>query len=168
MLLDRRKEYCMGISASLSRGPEGYDGNMQNENVRLGEAAYESARKYYRAASILAKADSRLMSVICVNYAFACELFLKAILYKHNITPERVHSLSDLFAMLPDRIQREIKAKAVFQYESPEDFDAILKFNSNAFGFIRYAHEKKAFGENFDGIFGITRAAGVVAKQYFK
>ena len=66
---------------------EGYDGDMQ---MRMsGWKPPMSARKYYRAASILAKADSRLMSVICVNYAFACELFLKAILYKHNITPER-------------------------------------------------------------------------------
>ena len=142
--------------------------NIQNENVLLGVAAYGSAKKYYRAASILAKADSQLMSVICVNFAFSCELFLKAILYKHNITPEKVHSLQDLFAMLPDRVQRQIKDKAVFKYESIEDFDSILKFNSNAFGFIRYAHERKTFGENFDGIYGITRAAGIVAKQYFK
>lgn len=142
--------------------------NVQNENVQLGEAAYESAKKYFRAASLLAKADSRLMSVICVNFAFSCELFLKAILYKHNITPEKVHSLNDLFTMLPERIQKQIKSKAVFQYESAEDFDSILKFNSNAFGFIRYSHERKTFGENFDGIYGITRAAGIVAKQYFK
>lgn len=142
--------------------------NAQNENVLLGEAAYGSAKKYYRAASILAKADSKLMPVICVNFAFSCELFLKAILYKHNITPEKVHSLNDLFAMLPERIQKQIKGKAVFKYESKEDFDMILKANSNAFGFIRYAHERKMSGENFDGIYGITRAAGVVAKQYFK
>ena len=140
----------------------------QNENVMLGEAAYESARKYFRAGGILAKADSRLMSVICVNFAFACELFLKAILFKHNITPEKVHSLNDLFGMLPERIQKQIKGKAVFKYESKEDFDMILKANSNAFGFIRYSHERKAFGENFDGIYGITRAAGVVARQYFR
>ena len=142
--------------------------NIQNENVLLGMAAHESAKRYFRAASILAKADGKLMSVICVNFAFSCELFLKAILYKHNITPEKVHSLQDLFAMLPERIQKQIKGKAAFKYEAREDFDMILKANSNAFGFIRYAHEKKTFGENFDGIYGITRAAGVVARQYFK
>jgi len=142
--------------------------HVQNENVQLGEAAYESARKYFRAGSILAKSDSNLMSVICVNFAFSCELFLKAILYKHNITPEKVHSLNDLFAMLPERIQEQIKGKASFRYESKDDFDMILKYNSNAFGFIRYAHERKSFGENFDGIYGITRAAGIVARQYFR
>ena len=142
--------------------------SMKNENVLLGEAAYENAKKYYRAAGILAKADSKLMSVICVNFAFSCELFLKAILYKHNITPEKVHSLNDLFGMLPERIQKQIKAKAAFRYESKEDFDMILKANSNAFGFIRYAHERKMTGENFDGIYGITRAAGMIAKQFFE
>ena len=76
-----------------------------------------------------------------------------------------MHSLSDLFAMLPDRIQREIKARRSF-CTVPEDFDAILKFNSNAFD--SSGTPRKGFGENFDGIFGITRAAGVVAKQYFK
>lgn len=155
----------MGLSAPKGR-QDGSD--RPNENVLLGGAAYDSAKKYYRAASILAKADGKLMSVICVNYAFSCELFLKAILYKHNITPERMHSLKGLFDMLPDRVQKQIKAKAEFKYEAKEDFDAVLEFNSNAFGFIRYAHERKTFGENFDGIFGITRAAGLVARQYFK
>ena len=40
-----------------------------------------------------------------VNSAFACEVYLKAILLYNGISPDKIHKIGDLYAKLPDSIK---------------------------------------------------------------
>ena len=51
-----------------------------------------------------------------VNSAFACEVFLKALLYHNNDLEIRKHEISELFDLLPEQTKEQIKRDVMTQY----------------------------------------------------
>lgn len=77
-----------------------------------------------------------------VNGAFACELFMKAIIGTSN--PDGIpksHKLKDLFSMLDQRTQNAIEADYLNGSDYP--LNDLLNELDNAFVDWRYAYEKK-------------------------
>lgn len=72
--------------------------------------------------------------------AFACEIYLKILLTKQNISYERKHSLEDLYNLLNDKSKDDIKT-AFLEEGFDENFDKGLEEISNAFVKWRYFYE---------------------------
>lgn len=66
-------------------------GNIKTDKKQLAKAALRNADEFYVGAWIIFKSSSAfLIQVISVNLAFACELYLKAMLYELDIDLERL------------------------------------------------------------------------------
>lgn len=83
--------------------------------------------------------NHHLLVPIITNMAFACELFLKAILKRDN-KAIRTHKLINLF----DELQEDIK-KEIINSENEEDFRIRLYNVSNLFEEMRYLYERYPF-----------------------
>ena len=79
-----------------------------------------------------------------VNSAFACEIFLKALLLYHDVIINKEHNLKSLFEMLPERVREYIISTVKYntgrQWESVWGFDPVERI-SNAFVEWRYCYE---------------------------
>ena len=78
-----------------------------------------------------------------VNSAFACEVYLKALLLYCDIPIERQHKLKELFELLPDKTKKWIKLTVLNSYGAWKDafgFD-LLDGISDAFVKWRYNYE---------------------------
>lgn len=73
-----------------------------------------------------------------VNSAFACEVFLKALLLYYNIKLKREHKLKDLYELLPKNDKEQIKQGTLIKY--PVGWE-------NGFGLERLEHISDAFVE---------------------
>jgi hypothetical protein len=86
---------------------------------------------------------------VAVNAAFSLELYLKCLLMIDSITPPKVHTLLDLFNLLPADQRRKIeelhdKSRALLWGEPPlrgASLLEILQMSNNAFDDWRYHHE---------------------------
>lgn len=81
---------------------------------------------------------------VIVNCAFACEIFLKLLLEKHNVEYKKCHGLKELFELLPDEIKKNINNYLLQSYGSLKDVNGfdLLEMYSNAFIEWRYSYEK--------------------------
>lgn len=85
----------------------------------------------------LRQEDVRILPIpYMVNSAFACELFLKAVLEENNVNYGRIHLLKDLFDLLPKKIKKEIESSV-----DDEEFSSKLTASSNTFVNFRYIFE---------------------------
>lgn len=87
--------------------------------------------------------ESSCIIPVIVNAAFACEIFLKLLLRQNQIEYNRVHKLKDLFDILPDNIQKNIKTATIKKYGQWKNIWNIelLDNISNAFYEWRYNYE---------------------------
>lgn len=92
-----------------------------------------------------------------VNSAFACELYIKAILIcnSNNNKIEKGHDLKKLFETLSVEVQSNIKA--TFNRKKVGNLDAILPEINTAFIDWRYAYEK-AVNINLSGIQALAKS----------
>lgn len=84
--------------------------------------------------------NGKFEMLICpaiVNYAFACELYIKYLLQINGVEQCRKHKLTDLFGLLPETSQQEIRTKM-----NTANFNQELNSISNAFVDWRYIYEK--------------------------
>lgn len=114
---------------------------MSNSNSKL---IYKQAYTFYLAAKRCEEPhplqNGQLEILICptiVNYAFACELYIKYLLQINNIEQCHKHKLTDLFYLLPETSQQEIRTKMDIA-----NFNQELNSISNAFVDWRYIYEK--------------------------
>lgn len=99
--------------------------------------AYVRACDFLAVASELDNQEDLKLSPLVVNAAFACELFLKALLiwkYKKKISG---HKLKELFQQLDDETKIEIQQEVDIL-----DWDFFLDEANQAFIKWRYLHEK--------------------------
>ena len=78
-----------------------------------------------------------------VNSAFACEVYLKALLLYYDVPLKKQHELKELNEMLPDKIKEWIKLTVLNSYGGWKDafgFD-LLDNISDAFVDWRYSYE---------------------------
>lgn len=106
--------------------------------MKLGVANLSSSNEVVNASL-----DAALVVPISVNGAFACELFMKSMLANDT----RGHKLEELFALLEDELQEEIKNLTVEKMKRSSveycdsNFYSDLMQNSNIFAEWRYFHE---------------------------
>ena len=75
----------------------------------------------------------------CVNLAFSCELYVKALLLFYEIKNEKTHCLVELFNILPEDIRKAIINSTHLSNSS--SFESELETASKVFVEWRYAHE---------------------------
>ena len=157
---------CRETGIPFSNSPQLHDsiGNRKTDKNELARAAFENAEQFYIGAALIFKESIDLIQVVSVNLAFACELYLKSMLYKLDISFGRSHRVSDLYRLLSEEIQKKIKEKVSFRYETKDNFELVLEEISDAFVFLRYAHERKAVVTSWDGLSSITTAIMLVAR----
>jgi len=139
-------------------------GNIKKEKASLAKAAFKNAENFYICSAILFKESIQFINVASVNLAFACELYLKAMLYKLDINFGRIHGLYELYQLLPVECQDRIKENIEFKYDKNENVELVLKEISDAFVFLRYSHERKAIISNWGGLSAIATAIMKVAR----
>ena len=80
-----------------------------------------------------------------VNYAFACEVYMKALLMEPGAKEIKGHNLLDLFDMLPNEMQMDIQ-QTIDCSKSP--FREMLTNTSDLFEECRYIYEYKSLRIN--------------------
>ena len=84
----------------------------------------------------------QLLAPCVVNYAFACELYLKTMLLKNGTTFKRTHKLKDLYILLDDISKENIENKyALDPRGKNRNFHTALELNTSVFEKFRYLHE---------------------------
>ncbi len=79
-----------------------------------------------------------------VNSAFACEVFLKALLLFYDVSFKKEHKIDKLFDLLPDEIKNLVKQTVMINYGGmwTDPFGCkLLKNISDAFVEWRYSYE---------------------------
>lgn len=78
-----------------------------------------------------------------VNSAFACEVYLKAILKWHDVEKKKVHKLKDLHKLLPAKVQEYIHCCVLNEHGSWTNAMGLnlLELVSNDFEKCRYLYE---------------------------
>lgn len=143
-------------------------GNIKTDKKELAKAAFRNADEFYIGAGLIFKESLQLIQVVSVNLAFACELYLKAILYELNIDFGKTHRISDLYKLLPIQYQEKVRENVHFQYRQENHFELVLEEISDAFVFLRYAHERKIIVSDWDGLNSISTAVMKVTKEIIK
>lgn len=95
----------------FSNSPKLHDkiGNIKTDKKQLAKAALRNADEFYIGVGIIFKASfAFLIQVVSVNLAFACELYLKAMLYELDIDFGKTHRMIDLYKLLPTAVQTKI------------------------------------------------------------
>ena len=119
----------------FSNSPRLHDriGNVKTNKKDLAKSAFRNAEEFYIGAGLIFVQDIQLIQVVSVNLAFACELYLKAMLYELNVDFGRTHRIVELFRLLPEEYQKKIKANAHFKYDKEDNFHLILEHDFTTF-----------------------------------
>lgn len=151
----------------FSNSPQSHDkiGNRKTDKKELAKSAFENANEFLSGAGLIFMHDIRLIQVASVNLAFACELYLKAMLFELDIDFDRIHRIIELYRLLPEKYQKKIKANVHFKYEKEDNFELVLEEISNTFVFLRYSHERNAVVSNWDGLAAISKAIMEIARE---
>ncbi len=151
----------------FSNSPRLHDriGNVKTNKKDLAKSAFRNAEEFYIGAGLIFVQDIQLIQVVSVNLAFACELYLKAMLYELNVDFGRTHRIVELFRLLPEEYQKKIKENVHFKYDKEYNFHLILEEISDTFVFLRYSHERKAVVGNWDGLSTISTAMMKVSRE---
>ena len=162
-MTDFRQE---GIPFSNSSKLHDKIGNIKTDKKQLAKSALRNADEFYIGAGIIFRTASvSLIQVVSVNLAFACELYLKAVLYELDIDFGKTHRIIDLYKLLPTTIQTKIKENVHFPNDKPENFELVMEEISDSFIFLRYAHERQAIVSNWGGLSAIAEGIMKVAKE---
>ena len=155
-----------GIPFSNSPKLHNEIGNVKTDKKALAKSALRNADEFYMGAGLIFKQSPlELIQVISVNLAFSCELYIKAMLYELSVGFGKTHRISDLYRLLPEEQQKRVKENVYFQHEKKDNFELVLEEISDAFVFLRYAHERKAIVSNWDGLSAISTAIMKMAKD---
>lgn len=152
----------------FSNSPKLHDkiGNIKTDKKQLAKAALRNADEFYIGAGIIFKTSTALLiQVVSVNLAFACELYLKAMLYELDIDFGKTHRIIDLYKLLPTAVQTKIRINVHFSNDKLENFELVMEEISDSFIFLRYAHERKAVVGNWGGLSAMAEGIMKVSKE---
>lgn len=122
--------------------------NKKTDRIELSIKSFGIANRYLSAAKMLNdKNILYYLPVILTNVSFACELYLKAMLFGYNIDFGNTHGLNDLFKLLPDGLQNYISQNISIKNREKE-FHLCLAEQNNAFVIYRYINEAKCITAN--------------------
>lgn len=117
----------------------------------------------------IGKDDTILMPAAFCNIAFACELFIKAILLTteeyEDATSIRGHSLNYLFHLLPSEFQKRAEAEIVISDANPASFNERLKRSADSFERFRYAYEQESLSMDIMFLSGLECVLWRIARE---
>lgn len=99
--------------------------------------------KRAQAESILFACDAFYAIPAIVNIAFACELYLKALILRETSKPSRGHNLSALYDKIPTPIRNIVENQFENKCKNPVSLLETLEIHKNSFDNWRYIHEHK-------------------------
>ena len=139
--------------------------DMANAFLNVGHECNEQDRKAQE-ADLLFGSDAFYAFPAIVNTAFACELYLKALIAKTQGSHVMGHSLSDLFERLTEEDRLALREEYASRSQYSMEIDEVLRIHSKSFEDWRYAYENgkeeiEAYPDNL-----ITAAS--VIKEYLQ
>lgn len=135
---------------------------------------YIQARNFYFAAKRCGRSElieesglnQNLLIPECVNIAFSCELYLKALLFK-NQEIIREHSLFGLYNLLDTATKDEIFNCMKM---GPDQLGLLIKQHSELFTKMRYRFEYPQYKDNFtvplEFFYNIAESLDQIARRY--
>ena len=113
------------------------------EMLRTGEQFFKCANLCIEKGNEMSYACMNCVTPAAVNAALSCEIFLKLLLYLHEIEYPKEHRLKELFKELPRVIKENIKADTIKRYGSWENLWGLAHLDnvSNTFNDWRYNFE---------------------------
>lgn len=97
------------------------------------------AQGFSKCAKIAKEDGIECSTPAIVNYAFACEVYLKSLLYFSDISFNKKHELKELFDLLPEKYKESIMRLTLAECGSWDGYS--LDNISNAFIEWRYSYE---------------------------
>lgn len=136
---------------------------------QIGERAYKRANEYFkifeRCYDMVLSGQHMTMATIM---AFACELYMKSILFYKEIDCRSTHDLFELYNMCPKDIKKEIKSLHPCHNCSKENFEQELKEVGKAFVVSRYIYERKRMAVNILFLIELLYTLELYTKNIFK
>lgn len=128
---------------------EEYKLNTKDDYKKIAKSTYQSAVGFYIISQkCIDMILSEYSNQIVVNIAFACELFLKSILFEREIDCRKEHNLYKLYNLLPSDNKKVIKELHKSGNINKKSFELNLKEVGNSFVILRYSYEKKRLAYN--------------------
>lgn len=141
----------------------------ENDYFEMGKRAFRAADGYY---NVFKKCFTMIFdenrNALCTNIAFACELYLKSLLFYNNIDCRKKHDLLELYSMLPIQIKKELKELHPCSNSSKDKFELEIKELGKAFIVFRYSYERKALAWNMQFLLELMLTLSVYAYNIFK
>lgn len=97
------------------------------------------AQGFSKCAELVRNEGIECSTSVIVNYAFACEVYLKSLLCFYDIPFKKKHKLRDMYDLLSKKAKEYIKLYAFDEYGSWDT--CYLENISNAFVDWRYSYE---------------------------
>lgn len=121
----------------------------KEDYIEMGKRAYESAEEYFIIyEQCFYMFFNGAHKALCMNISFACELYIKSLLFYNEINFGRKHDLSELYNMLPNKVKTELKELHPCSNSNKNRFEVELKELGKAFIVFRYAYERKRLAWN--------------------
>ena len=105
------------------------------EMLRTGEQIIKCANHCIEKGNEMSYAWINCDTPAAVNAALSCEIFLKLLLYLHEIEYPKEHRLKELFKELPRVIKENIKADTIKRYGSWENLWGIAPLDNVSISF---------------------------------
>ena len=113
------------------------------------KGCYRQADEFYRVAyrcrDMLLSGES---NAVYTNISFACELYLKSLLFAQNIDCRREHNLFKLYKSLPEKMQEQLKDLHPCGNIPKENFELELRELGKSFTVFRYIYERSTIAWN--------------------
>lgn len=139
---------------------------MTQDYSYLAKEAFKHACAFFDCANYFMTSTSRddafkkyYIHPVIVNIAFACEIFLKSIMYLYAMEAKG-HSLKDLIKNLPEDDKMFLDGKLTKAYNGETDMlgSRYLENISNAFTDWRYSYEKSEISLNLGYLITLATA----------
>lgn len=128
--------------------------NENKDNSFRAMSFYKQGKEFYLSAKYLFEhRQLDMMNVISTNLTFACELFLKSLLYYSNKSFGHTHGLKQLFNMLGETEKDFIKENVFANSQYQDDFELCLSEQNDAFVEYRYICEVERYAIDFNFLF---------------
>lgn len=123
----------------------------------VAKSSYEHGLEFYKLSGLgLSHGISDYFSAINTNVSFACELFLKSMLYFYNIKESTQHNLFMLYKKLPREMQEEIYLNHPCTNISRDRFYISFEQLGNSFTVFRYSYERLGLAWNGDFLYELV------------
>lgn len=121
----------------------------EEDYKKWAQGCYKTAKAFYN-VSYRCKdmVFTENMDAVFSNIAFACELYLKCLLFEQKIDCRKEHNLYKLYKELPEKLQKQLKELHPCGNTQESKFELELKEVGKAFTVFRYMYERTTMAWN--------------------